>query len=159
MPVLPIIFKQRDIAPRHLKSRPGSTSPCNQLLRLLEARAAFTLVEVLVSTVILLFIILLFSSIFNNVSMVWRDGLADIDRSNNGGIACDLIGRDIQSALLPANRSNTANLQFVVSPTGLVSSYGARDCIFFQAPVVVGSTSGDIAEVCATYQLMGPRPV
>ncbi len=147
MPVLPTIFKLRDFAPRHLKFRPGSSPACNRVLHSREERAAFTLIEVMVSTLILLLIILMFSSIFSNVSLVWREGLADIDRSNNGGIACDLIGRDIQSALLPANRSNTANLQFVVNPTGLGTSYSARDSIFFQAPVVVGSTSGDIAEV------------
>jgi hypothetical protein len=115
--------------------------------RLLKAREAFTLIEVLVSTMILLLIVLLFSSIFSNVSLVWRTGLADIDRSNNGGIACDMIGRDIQSALLPANRSSTTSLQFVVNPSGLSSSYSSRDSIFFQAPLVASSSGGDIAEV------------
>jgi hypothetical protein len=101
----------------------------------------------MVSTVILLILLVLFSSVITNGSSVWNLNMHGMEKASNGRSACDFISREMTGALLPANRTSGQSLQFIVDPPNVDSSFNSRDSVFWQAPVATDTSMGDIAEV------------
>lgn len=122
---------------------------------------AFTLLEVLVGTVLLAILMVVFGQMINHVGTAWKNGEAQMSKSQDGRSICDFIARELQGALLPVLKSDTANLQFVVNPGDFSSAFRAQnaifgDAIFWQAPLATDQTLGDVAEVGYFLKWDGP---
>ena len=122
-------------------------------------RAAFTLVELLVSMTVLLIIVVMLSSLLNSTLRIFSSSESSQERHRSGRALTDFIGRELRAALLPAqiaiaSDSKQANLQLVIDPSQIATSdssggpaYLNADAIFWQAPLATETTFGDIAEV------------
>lgn len=111
-------------------------------------RRAFTLIELLVAMAVLAMMVALLGSMTSNVSNIWSNGNAQIDRRRNVRSIVDLIGADLKGALLPLDPAiapTQPNLQFTLNPAGISAEYKNPDAIFWQAPVATDQTRGDIA--------------
>jgi len=108
---------------------------------------AFTLIELLVSVAVLMLLVIVLSAIFGNVSKMWQLGESNNERLQNIRAITDMISVEMRAALLPVNRTDKLNLQFVVNPTSLPSTYQNPDAAFWQNPLAGDQTYGDIAEV------------
>jgi hypothetical protein len=111
------------------------------------ARAAFSLIELLVSIVILTLLVLVLSQILTLTANTWINGEAVKERMQNQRAIGDFIANELRMALLPVGRKNINSLQFIVNPAGVASSYNNYDAVFWQAPIATDATYGDIAEV------------
>ena len=112
------------------------------------ALASFSLVELLVSLVILILLVFVLSQILTMTANTWMSGEAVKERMQNERAIGDFIANELRMALLPAGRKNTSSLQFVVNPSGVTaSSYNNNDSVFWQAPIATDATYGDVAEV------------
>ncbi|MBC8002243.1 MAG: prepilin-type N-terminal cleavage/methylation domain-containing protein [Opitutaceae bacterium] len=111
------------------------------------AALGFTLVELLVATAILALLVVILASVFGSVSKTWLLGQAASDRLQNIRTITDLMTGELRSALLPVNRTDKANLEFVVNPDNISPSFRNADAIFWQAPVGRDQTLGDVAAV------------
>jgi uncharacterized protein (TIGR02599 family) len=120
--------------------------PTSRILRHL-ARPGFTLVELLVSMAILILLVAILAGIFSSVSKTSQLGYANNERMQNILAITDFIRTDLRSALLPVNRTDTNNLQFVVNPGSIGTAYKNPHAIFWQAPTATDQTLGDVAEV------------
>src|SRR3954462_7645328 len=103
---------------------------------------AFTLVEVLIATVILSVLVLLLTSLLSAVHRTWIAGEQQVSEFQDGRAICELISRELSQAVI------SPSLQFVQNPS-LPSSLGQRpnsDSIFWQVPGA-STTSGNLAEV------------
>ena len=109
-------------------------------------QCAFTLIEVLVSMAILLLMVVMLHWILSGVSGAWKLGEANKDRMQNARTISDFIANELESALLPLNRTSTNSLQLVVNPQG-ISQVSNRDSIFWQSPLAVDQALGDVAEI------------
>jgi prepilin-type N-terminal cleavage/methylation domain-containing protein len=109
-------------------------------------QCAFTLIEVLVSMAILLLMVVMLHWILSGVSGAWKLGEANKDRMQNARTISDFIANELESALLPLNRTSTNSLQLVVNPPG-ISQVSNRDSIFWQSPLAVDQALGDVAEI------------
>jgi uncharacterized protein (TIGR02599 family) len=108
---------------------------------------AFTLAEMLVAIALLVILSTLLFGVVYQTNNVWQQGSSLINSRQRARNIFDFMQRDISSAALPADRSQTNSLQFVTSPSQLDSSYQNPHSIFFQAPVATDTTYGDVAEV------------
>ena len=70
-------------------------------------QCAFTLIEVLVSMAILLLIVVVLHGILSSASGAWKLGEANKDRMQNARTISDFIANELESALLPINRTST----------------------------------------------------
>jgi len=112
------------------------------------ALASFSLVELLVSIVILTLLVFVLSQILTMTANTWMSGEAVKERMQNERAIGDFIANELRMALLPVGRKNTSSLQFVVNPSGVTaSSYNNYDSVFWQAPIATDATYGDVAEV------------
>ncbi|MFZ4683470.1 MAG: PulJ/GspJ family protein, partial [Terrimicrobiaceae bacterium] len=111
------------------------------------SRAGFTLVELLVAMTILILLVAILASIFSSVSKTSQLGYASNERMQNILAITDLIRSDLRSALLPINRPDTNNLQFVLNPGAISDSFKNPHAVFWQAPTATDQTLGDVAEV------------
>ncbi|MCX6960186.1 MAG: prepilin-type N-terminal cleavage/methylation domain-containing protein [Verrucomicrobia bacterium] len=109
-------------------------------------QCAFTLIEVLVSMAILLLMVVMLHWILSSASGAWKLGEANKDRMQNARTISDFIANELESALLPLNRTSTNSLQLVVNPQG-ISQVSNRDSIFWQSPLAVDQALGDVAEI------------
>lgn len=112
------------------------------------ARSGFTLVELLVSMAILVLLVVVLSNIFSSVSKTSQLGYSNNERMQNILAITDFIRTDLRSALLPVNRTDTNNLQFVAlgNPNPYTTNCNPN-AVFWQAPVATDQTLGDVAEV------------
>jgi prepilin-type N-terminal cleavage/methylation domain-containing protein len=112
---------------------------------------AFSLLEVLVSMAVLLMMVVLLHGILSGASGAWKLGEANKDRMQNARTISDFIANELESALLPINRTSTDSLQLVVNPSGIDSQVSSqvshRDSIFWQSPLAVDQALGDVAEI------------
>jgi prepilin-type N-terminal cleavage/methylation domain-containing protein len=112
---------------------------------------AFTLIEVLVSMAVLLLMVVLLHGILSGASGAWKLGEANKDRMQSARAISDFIANELESALLPLNRTSTNSLQLVVNPSGIDSQVSSqvshRDSIFWQSPLAVDQALGDVAEI------------
>ncbi len=81
-----------------------------------KALCSFTLLELLVSIVILSILVIALFSILGGTEFVWQHGQSEIEQRQNARTILDYIGQDLRSAQLPSNLHDTNNLQFVVNP-------------------------------------------
>jgi hypothetical protein len=92
-------------------------------------------------------LVILLGQILTHTSQAWIQNKASIERQQNARISTDFIGKELQAALLPTDRTSTNSLQFVVNPAALSADRGHRDSIFFQIPSNIETSLGDVAEV------------
>lgn len=107
----------------------------------------FTLIELLVGVAILTILVVILSGVFGGVSKTWQLGQSSNERLQNIRAITDFITGELRSALLPVNRTDKANLQFVVNPANISSSFRNADSLFWQAPVAADQTLGDVAAI------------
>ena len=105
------------------------------------------MVELLFSVAILIIVLVAVAAILSEISKIWTQRQAQIQRQQNGRVLLDFIARDIEKAMLPLSLSATNSLQFVINSPMLSGSYGDRDNIFFQAPIAADQSAGEVAEV------------
>jgi len=110
-------------------------------------QSAFSLLEVLVSMAVLLLMVVLLHGILSGASGAWKLGEANKDRMQNARTISDFIANELESALLPLNRTSTNSLQLVVNPPGISTQVSHRDSIFWQSPLAVDQALGDVAEI------------
>ncbi|XHR30981.1 MAG: type II secretion system protein J [Chthoniobacteraceae bacterium] len=110
-------------------------------------RRGFTLLEVLIGTLVLALLVALLSQMLGRVSGVWQQGHAQVEKSEGGRAILEFMARELQAAMVPVNRTTGTNsLQLVVNPTHISDKYKNSDAIFWQAPLATDQTLGDIAE-------------
>jgi len=105
----------------------------------------FSLVELLVSAAIFTLLLLVLQQILAGSSSAWKLGEARKERMQNARAITDFIALDLESALLPLNRSDTGNLQFIVNPDGIPAAFKNRDAFFWQAPRATDTVLGEVA--------------
>lgn len=110
-------------------------------------QAGFTLLEVLVASALFLILMVLLMTVISNTTTIASKTSEQIEATRIARESLDLIGRDIVSATIPWNRTNTNSLQFVVNPAALTAAYANRDAMFWQAPLVRDATNGNLAIV------------
>jgi len=120
--------------------------------RLLAAlRNGFTLIEILVSLAVLVIISAFLFSIVTNVNNTWQQGQSQIGPRQSGRAILDAIQNDLETAALPADKSDHASLQLIanIDSTGasLNSQYLYPHAFFWQAPIATDTTYGRNAEV------------
>ncbi len=122
-------------------------------------RRGFTVLEILVSMVILSLLVVLLASMMGRISEAWMTGEGRSRANQSGRAIADVMRTELQGALLPIEVpidddddddaeeiEEIDNLQFVVNPS-LPAEYQNRDSIFWQAPVATDKTFGDVAEL------------
>lgn len=112
--------------------------------------AAFTLLEILVATAILAIIVVILASIASEASRMWSAAEAQNQRRSTGRALLQFIARDLEMALIPNPypSTNPVNLQFAVSlPNLMPASILNPHAAFWQAPVAVDRSRGDLAEI------------
>ena len=97
---------------------------------------------------ILILLVAILSNIFSSVSKTSQLGYSNNERMQNILAITDFIRTDLRSALLPVNRTDTNNLQFVAlgNPNPYTTNCNPH-AVFWQAPVATDQTLGDVAEV------------
>lgn len=135
-------------------------------LRTTKRRAVqgFTLVELLVGMAILLVLVGILATIFASVSRTSQLGFSNSERLQNILAITDFIRREMKSALLPVNRPDTNNLQFVVNPSTISAEFKNPHAVFWQAPIAPDQALGDVAAIgyfvrWNTDNPSNPRPV
>lgn len=123
----------------------------------------FTLLELLVSMSILILLVAILAGIFSSVSKTSQLGYANNERMQNILAITDFIRSDLRSALLPINRTDTNNLQFVVNPSSIGADFKNPHAAFWQSPTAADQSLGDVAEVgyfvkWNTDNAASPRP-
>lgn len=124
---------------------------------------AFTLLELMVSVAVLLVLVIVLSSVFGSVSKIWQLGESNNERLQNIRAITDFLQAEMRAALLPVNRMDKKNLQFVVNPTSISANYQNPDAAFWQTPMAGDQTYGDVAAVgyfvkWDTAKADNPRP-
>ncbi|PTX97465.1 hypothetical protein DB346_20945 [Verrucomicrobia bacterium LW23] len=132
-----------------LPIRPGTRS----------RRRAFTLVELMVSLVMMTLLLTLFFSMVVEISKVWQQAQARMEPRVSGRTVLDILGRELEMAALPEDRlmlytSTTAtpvgtamNLQMLVNPPQLTAAtFLNPHAVFWQAPAV-SAQEGNMAEL------------
>lgn len=110
--------------------------------------AGFTLIEVMVSTTILILLTLILSQALNHLGGIWQLSRARVEKSEGGRAVLEFMTRELAATQLPVNRTDQKSLQFLVNPQSSVSSkYLNRDAVFWQAPVASDQSLGDLAEI------------
>lgn len=110
-------------------------------------KSGFTLTELLVGMAILALMVVLLGGVVSNVSSTWIQAESKNDRLQRFRSFADLVTNELQMALLPVNRDDKRNLQFIVNPSQLSSDYLCSDAFFWQAPCAGDQAYGDVAEI------------
>lgn len=112
-----------------------------------DTKKAFTLLELLAGMAVLVVLVYFLGQMLNHTSKAWTLGKARTERMQNVRSIGDFIGGELRTALLPIDRGNTNNLQFVVNPAGISDEFKNRDAIFWQTPLASDAALGDVAEI------------
>ena len=106
----------------------------------------FSLLELLVATAVFVALALILVSIASRLSSFWQVGIAHNERRSSALTAFSRMARDLRFAAQPANPSST-NLQLVINPSNLGNTYKLPQAAFWQAPVAVDRSRGNMALV------------
>lgn len=131
--------------------RPGQATPATIFPRRRtvlhgQKERGFTLVEVMVATVIFVLLVGLLLSITSQAGKIWQKSENDKGRRQVGRAVLEMIARDFEAAQLPLRSDRSGSLEFTKNPAAIPESYRNRDAIFWQAPVP-GQKDGDLQEV------------
>ncbi|XHR30601.1 MAG: type II secretion system protein J [Chthoniobacteraceae bacterium] len=114
---------------------------------------AFTLLELLVSMVIVSIVLGILIRMIGFTTNAWNTGNGDSERRQNARALTDFIAKELRPALLPldpnlsASQSSQPNLQFLLNPTDIDQSNRNPSALFWQAPVATDSSGSDLAEI------------
>ena len=114
--------------------------------RACDFRRAFTLVELLVSMVVVSIIIGAIASLSNSTAQIWSSGERTVENNQTGRAVLEIVARELSQAVV------SSRLPFVQNPT-LPTGANQRtsngipsDSIFWVAPLT-STSSGDLCEV------------
>ena len=108
----------------------------------------FTLVEVLVSTAVLMLLVVIMSQMTRSIASSWTAGSGNSERRQNVRALADFIGQELRAATLPVDPgAPSPNLQFVLNPAAVTGANRNPSALFWQAPVATDSSGGDLAEI------------
>lgn len=96
---------------------------------------------------ILVLLVMLMGQMLSHVGNTYGMAESNKERLQNMRAISDFIASELQTALLPINRTGTNSLQFVVNSSSVPSAYQSRDSLFWQTPLASDQTLGDVAEV------------
>jgi prepilin-type N-terminal cleavage/methylation domain-containing protein len=120
---------------------------------------SFSLVEMLVALAILSIIVVVLLSVITSLMSTWQLGQARNERRTVGRDALERMARDLRLASMPLSKSNATNLEFVVNPAGVSSTYELPQAVFWQAPVASdGGINGNLAIVGYFVQWINGAP-
>ncbi len=105
--------------------------------------SAFTLLEMLVSTVVFMLLVALLLSLVSNVSQVWQRAEANKYRQQAARRALELITRDLESAAFPVFSNSV--LRFQLNPG--VAGYENPSAAFWQGASSGDPENGDLRDV------------
>lgn len=109
-------------------------------------RAGFSLVEILVATTILAFLVVFLGMVLRQMGVAWMSGEARTRNRENGRTIAEFIGRELKGALPPID-SGSKGLQLVLNPSAIPTTCKNRDALFWQAPLATNRSYGDIAAI------------
>lgn len=144
-------------------------SPVTKIVR--SPAQGFTLVELLVSLVVLSLLVVLLAGTFSQVSGAWLRGQGNAERQRGARALADYVGVELKGAMLPIERvtdstSLGGNLHLLINPPAaqVPDRFRNADAIFWQAPLATETSFGDLAEVGYFVQWdetnpSSPRPV
>lgn len=107
---------------------------------------AFSLVEMLVASAVLSFLLLILVGLANQSSQVWSTGTKQNEHRRKARSTLDFIGREMKLATMAVDGGSS--LRFVIynqSNTALTTL--GPNAVFWQAPVATDTSAGDLAEV------------
>jgi len=144
--------KHSHTAARMGHSVPGSATVAGFCKR------GFTLLEILVATVILAGMVVLLASVAHQVSDLWRRVEAENQRRDAARVLLHFLARELAMASHPVPAAPAAtggdNLQLIVNlpatadnPGGIPAAFCSPHAIFYQSPVAQNTSRGEIAEV------------
>jgi len=116
----------------------------------------FTLIELLTACAILSLLTLVLVGIAGQGGRLWSQTESQSQARQRARAMLDFLAAELRQAVIPLEPSRQG-LQFVVNPTGIGSEFLNRDAIFWQAPVVADSGSGDLAELGYFVRWNGTR--
>jgi type II secretory pathway pseudopilin PulG len=110
---------------------------------------AFTLLEMLVATTVLVLMLTILLSIVTNVSQHWQRAEGMKTRQQAARQILETISRDLESAVFPIPATNDLSFQFLVNPADqpTLVPYENPQAAFWQAAAGSGTSQGDIVEV------------
>lgn len=116
----------------------------------LHRSGAFTLLELLVAMTMLTLITGMLAVVVSQISKIWRTADAHIQRQMTGRALLQFIVRDLEMAMLqtPYPAAKSPNLRFIANLPGFIPEAILNPhAIFWQAPVAMNRSKGDLAEV------------
>jgi len=102
----------------------------------------------MVATAIFSFMMLLLMSLVSQSSGIWQQTNGDQQKRESARILLQLIGRDLEGAVIPPSGSVNSNLDFQLNPTISGGNYLNPAAAFWQTTIAgTGTTNGDIEDV------------
>lgn len=111
------------------------------------SNTGFTVIELLVATVILMLLSVVLASIFNHATSIWSRSESRLELREAARAILNLMRNDLVQAASPVFAGGTNALRLVVNPAGIPGDLLNRDAIFWSAPVASDQGSGDLAVV------------
>ena len=110
------------------------------------SQMGFTLLELMVATVILILLLTMLITIVSHTANIAAQVDAQKARQQAARLAMEIITRDLEAAAFPLIPSSTNSLQFLVNP-GISGIPRNRDAAFWQAVVPGDTSASDLSEV------------
>jgi len=102
----------------------------------------------LVATAIFSIMMLLLMSLVSRSSAIWQQTDGDRQKRESARILLEMIGRDLEGAVIPPPGSLNSNLDFQLNPTVSGGNYLNPASSFWQTVIAgTGTTNGDIEDV------------
>ena len=110
-------------------------------------RRAFTLVELLVSMVVLSIIIAAVAGLSNSTAQIWSGGERTVENNQTGRAVLEIIARELSQAVVSSRLPFVQNPSLPPGANQRTSSNGVTsDGIFWVAPLI-STSGGDLCEV------------
>ncbi len=108
-------------------------------------RQAFSMMEMLVATAVFVVMLTLLLGMISNASQIWQRSEGQKNRQQAARRALEMIARDLESAVFPANTNSATTLQFQVNP-GLLGQENPS-AAFWQAATSADPDGSDLSDV------------
>ncbi len=109
-------------------------------------RRAFTLVELLVSMVVLSIIIAAIAGLSNSTAQIWSSGERTVENNQTGRAVLEIIARELSQAVMSSRLPFVQNPTLPASANQRTSNGIVSDTIFWVAPLT-STSGGDLCEV------------